>query len=299
MGFSTAVAKFGERFIEKSDVLTIKEKSPTIIMPYRQRIALAFEINIDSINASAYLAPVKQKSNRGGHRAGSGRKKTGRSSSSKCISMDNQSWSLIDDNRGKKPRGKFISEQLMKTLAIIILGFLTLSSYADAPSRTLVLRTGEVIEVTDITSIDARSVHYKTANGCGSVEISDLTKDEQKALSFDPNAAAKADAAEKQREANSDAIAARVDVASQAAAVVAPPVSTQAITPTATPSQPAKLTLSDSERASIQAQINSLQADVEQKQAEEARRPSHYTKGAYGGIIISEKAQIADLKSKL
>lgn len=296
MGFSTAVAKFGERLIEKSDVLTIKEKSPAIIMPYRQRITPAFEIIIDSINYKVYLATVKQKSNRGGRRAGSGRKKTGRSSSSKCISMDDTSWGLIDDNRGKKPRGKFISEQLMKTLAIIILGFLTLSSYADAPSRTLVLRTGEVIEVTDITSIDARSVHYKTANGCGSVEISDLTKEEQKALSFDPDAAAKADAAEKQREANSDAIAARVDAASQAVVVaVAPPVAPSAV-PT---SSLAKPTISDSERASIQSQIDSLQADVEQKQAIDNKRPSHYTKGAYGEIIINEKAQIADLKARL
>ncbi|MCE0497208.1 MAG: hypothetical protein LV481_04595 [Methylacidiphilales bacterium] len=76
---------------------------------------------------------------------------------------------------------------------------------------------GKVIPITKVTAVDAHSVHYETANGVGSVEISDLPDDVQKSLGYDPAAAAKAIADQQARNAATDAMVAHVTAQDQAA----------------------------------------------------------------------------------
>jgi hypothetical protein len=81
---------------------------------------------------------------------------------------------------------------------------------------SITTKYGQTIAITKVTSVDAHSVHYETANGAGSVEISDLPSDAQQALGYDPVAGQQAVAAEQAREMQSDEMAAKVAAVEQA-----------------------------------------------------------------------------------
>ncbi|MCE0498529.1 MAG: hypothetical protein LV481_11345 [Methylacidiphilales bacterium] len=125
---------------------------------------------------------------------------------------------------------------------------------------------GKVIPITKVTEVDAHSVHYETANGAGSVEIADLPDDVQKSLGYDPDAAAKAVADEKAREAATDAMIAQVTAVDKAAKKLADE-NGQNTTPDSTNSSPSA-TL-QSQITSLQNQIAILQTDAQTQDAEE------------------------------
>jgi hypothetical protein len=164
------------------------------------------------------------------------------------------------------------------------LSMMSLTLYADDTPKVLTLRTGEAISIVAVTSVDARSVHYQTATGCGSVEIADLTKDLQARFAFDPKAAAEADAIEARRQAESDAMVA-------ATLAKASPVPQ----PCAIAASAPKLSI---DRAAIQAQIAGLNADINRMGSEEPHG-GQYTVGAYPKLIEADRAAVLALTAQL
>jgi len=172
---------------------------------------------------------------------------------------------------------------------------------------SITLYTGKVIPITKVTAVDAHSVHYSTEMGGGAVEISDLPDDVQKSLGYDPQAAAKAIADLKAKEAATDALVAQVTAKEQAEKQQVYATPAQPITNAGAPAS-AQPSLTPAERASIQNQIAALQDDINFMQGEEAKLTANnvlkkngakYNEGSYAQKIIDEQAQMQQLQSQL
>ena len=157
-----------------------------------------------------------------------------------------------------------------------------------------------------VTKVEADVVHIIYDGGIGSLNQADLPPDLQKIFGYDP---AEAESAAKAK-ADSLAIADRDEMTkaqqqAQIAAQTSPPPSS------APQTAQAHVGLSSEQRATIQSQIQSLQADISFMQAEEAKTVQEgnkqvvkadnrgATQGAYADKIASEQAQVAQLQAEL
>jgi Zn-dependent alcohol dehydrogenase len=192
------------------------------------------------------------------------------------------------------------------TIVTLLFAFLSIHLYADdakpdpmkvvASWTSITTEYGKVIPITKVTAVDAVAVHNISDTGCGAIPIADLPDDIQKALGYDPDAAAKAKADQVAHDAATDALVIRVTAQEQAAkqqASVIQPVSTIP-------------TMSDSERASIQSEIAELRSDIAFMQAQDAKVDASgrlvtdhnkVSRGGYADKIAHEQAEIAQLQS--
>jgi len=157
-----------------------------------------------------------------------------------------------------------------------------------------------------VGTVEADKVHIMYDGGLGAVALADLTPDLQKRFGYDPNKAKAAANAEAARLAALDQQhALEVQQQAKASAAAIP-------TPTAAQSSAASSnSLSAAQRASIQAQIESLQQDITFMQGEEAKvyQESNKqvvkadgnvtTQGAYTQKIVDEQAEIQQLQAQL
>ena len=186
-------------------------------------------------------------------------------------------------------------------MRIVIILYLLTAVLLPAEDWTVAGKTYKNVTVMAVHT-DTVSIAYD--GGVGRVNLCDLPPDLQKKFNYDPVAAKQAMAAEKQREAQSDALAAKV--AADEKAKEEQEAAAQPDAPTA--HGPAKSSLSPAQRQQIQAQIDSLNADISMKRGHENKLinrntlgtdGARVTTGTYAQDIAVERAQVQQLQAQL